>query len=83
MAGVHEVIEEAGARILHRPPCSPDFNPIAQIFAKLKGPLRTAAPRTVPDLWHTLRQAVPGFTAGECRNGLAVAGYDHDSAAAT
>lgn len=31
-------------------PYNPDFNPIEQVFAKLKGLLRTAAARTVPDL---------------------------------
>ena len=36
VTGVREVIEAAGARLLYLPPYSPDFNPIEQIFAKLK-----------------------------------------------
>ena len=38
---------------VHLPPCSPDFNPIEQVFSKskLKWLLRTAAERTVESLW--------------------------------
>jgi transposase len=38
--GVSEAIEAAGARLLYLPPYSPDFNPIEQLFAKLKALLR-------------------------------------------
>jgi transposase len=34
--GVREAIEAAGAKLLYLPPYSPDFNPIEQLFAKLK-----------------------------------------------
>ncbi|MBY0143465.1 IS630 family transposase, partial [Methylorubrum populi] len=61
----------------------PSTPSIEQIFAKLKGLLRTAVARTVPDLWHTIRKACPRFTADECRNCLAAAGYDTDLAVAT
>jgi hypothetical protein len=64
-------------------PYSPDFNPIEQVFAKLKGLLRSAAARTVPDLWHTIQQAFDRVTADEWRNGLAAAGYNTDLAIAT
>lgn len=50
VSGIRERIEAAGARLPHLPPCSPDFNPIEQAFAKLKALLRTEAARTVPDL---------------------------------
>ncbi len=83
VAGVREIIETAGARLLYLPPYSPDFNPIEQIFAKLKALLRTAAARTVPDLWNAIRQALARFTAEECRNSLAAAGYETDLAVAT
>ncbi|MBE7158924.1 MAG: IS630 family transposase, partial [Rhodospirillales bacterium] len=38
--------------------------------------LRTAAARTVTDLWRAIRDAFCQFTADECRNYLAAAGYD-------
>ncbi|MBB2963396.1 transposase [Methylobacterium sp. R2-1] len=71
---MREAIETTGAKLLYLLPYSLDFNPIEQIFAKLKGLLRTAAARTVPDLWHTIRQAFARVTANECRNCLAAAG---------
>src|SRR4051794_22146391 len=36
VAGVQEAIREAGASVLYLPSYSPDFNPIEQLFAKLK-----------------------------------------------
>ncbi|MFM8746973.1 MAG: IS630 family transposase [Aestuariivirga sp.] len=36
-----------GARLLLPPPYSPDLNPIEQVFAKLKHPLRKAKERTI------------------------------------
>ena len=83
VSGIRERIEAVGARLLYLPPYSPEFNPIEQIFAKLKALLRTAAARTVPELWGAIRQAFTRFTPGECRKGLAAAGYDNDLAVAT
>ncbi len=51
VAGVRQAIEAAGAQLRYLPAYSPDFNPIEQAFAKLKALLRSAAARTVPDLW--------------------------------
>lgn len=76
VAGVRETIEAAGARLLYLPAYSPDFNPIEQAFAKLKALLRTAAARTVPDLWTAIRNAFKAFRPHECRNYVAAAGYD-------
>jgi transposase len=83
VAGVREAIEAVGARVLYLPAYSPDFNPIEQIFSKLKRLLRTAAARTVPDLWAAIRQAFARFTAQECRNCITAAGYENDLAVAT
>jgi transposase len=38
--GVEEAFEARGAGVFHLPPYSPDFNPIEQLFAKLKSFLR-------------------------------------------
>lgn len=73
--GVREAIEAQGARLLSLPPYSPDLNPIEQVFAKLKALLRTAATRTVDALWHAIGQALDAFSATECNNYLAHAGY--------
>ena len=86
VVGVREAIETVGARLLYLPPYSPepkdrvsDFNPIEMAFAKIKALLRTAAARTVPEIWAAIRDAFGRFTPRECRNYLAAAGYDaHD-----
>ncbi len=83
VAGVRDAIESVGARLLYLPPYSPDFNPIEQAFAKFKAELRSAAARTIPDLWTEIQKAFERFTPSECQNYLAAAGYETDLAVAT
>ena len=45
VAGVRQAIEAAGARLLYLPPYSPDFNPIENLWSKVKQILRRLAPR--------------------------------------
>ena len=75
VAGVREAIEAAGARLLYLPPYSPDFNPIEQMFAKLKSLLRNAAERTIPGLWERIGVVLASFTPLECQNYFRHAGY--------
>jgi transposase len=74
-----EAIEAAGARLLYLPSSSPDFNPIELAFAKLKALLRSAAARTVSDLWEAVREAFARFSPKECRNSFTAAGYEDDA----
>jgi transposase len=76
--GVSQAIEDAGAELLYLPPYSPDFNPIEMAFSKLKAMLRTAAARTIPDLWTAIAEAIEAFTPSECEKYFAAAGYDRD-----
>jgi transposase len=73
--GVAEAIESVGAKLLYLPQYWPDFNPIEQAFKKLKALLRKAAERTVPNLQRRIAKLLPCFTAIECANFLANAGY--------
>ncbi|KQT96096.1 transposase [Methylobacterium sp. Leaf469] len=73
---VRSAVKAVGARLLFLPPYSPDFNPIVQAFAKLKALLRTAAARTVPDLWAAIQNAFKAFRSHGCRNYVAAAGFD-------
>ena len=76
---VRAAIEAAGARLLHLPPYSPDFNPIENAFAKLKALLRKAAARSVVEaLWHLIGTLIDAFSPQECVNYFAAAGYDPD-----
>lgn len=81
VSGIRQAVEAAGARLLYLPPYCRDFNPTEMAFAKLKAILRTAAARTVSDLWNTIRRAFTCFTLGECEHYLVAAGHDaHDPA---
>ena len=73
--GVREAIEAAGARLLYLPAYSPDFNPIEQLFAKLKALLRKAAERSVDGLWNRIASLLNAFTPEECANYFRNAGY--------
>jgi len=78
VAGIRNMIEDAGARLLYLPPYSPDFNPIEMAFSKLKAMLRKASARTINELWLVIAEAIDKFPPIECRNYFAAAGYDLD-----
>ena len=78
VAGVRELIEAAGARLLYLPPYSANFNPIKMAFSKLKAALRKAAARTKADLWDVIATAIETFTPTLCQNYFAAAGYDRN-----
>lgn len=75
VAGVRQTIEASGAKLLYLPPYSPDFNPIEQLFAKLKALLRKAAERSVESLWQRIATLLDAFPASECANYFRNAGY--------
>jgi transposase len=75
VAGVREAIEAVGAVLKPLPPYSPDFNPIEQVFAKLKAGMRKAGERTVEALENTLAKLLDQFSPTECENYLRGAGY--------
>ncbi len=49
----------AGAHLIFLPPCSPDLNPIGQVFSKLKAMLRKAQERTVENVWKRSKPFIP------------------------
>jgi transposase len=75
VAGVKEAIESIGARVIYLPPYSPDFNPIENVFSKLKTMLRKLKSRTMEDLWKNLGTLCDVFTPKECYNYFRHAGY--------
>jgi transposase len=70
------VMDNLGAKLLYLPPYSPDLNPIEMAFAKLKAALRKAAARSIEALIDAIAVALAAFTAQECLNFFAAAGYD-------
>jgi transposase len=73
--GIREAIEAAGATLLYLPPYSPDFNPIEQLFAKLKALLRKAAERSLESLWNRIACLLDAFQPEECANYFRNSGY--------
>jgi transposase len=77
VAGVKEAIESVGTQVLYLPPYSPDFNPIEQVFSKLKTMLRKLKARTMEDLWKNIGELCDIFTPKECENYFKNAGYPY------
>ena len=61
--------------LLYLPPYSPDFNPIEQVFAKVKAWLQRAAPRSFDAICAALKTIVDRFKPAECSNYLRHSGY--------
>lgn len=74
-ADARKAIRAAGAHLLFLPACSPDLNPIEQVFAKLKHLVRKAAPRTVEDTWRKVGDLLDLFSPKECANYFKNSGY--------
>jgi transposase len=74
-AGMQCAIEKAGATRKYLPPYSPDFNPIEQVFAKLKTLLRKQKARTVDALWSAIGSLLDRFSMTECEHYIRRCGY--------
>jgi transposase len=68
VAGVKKAIEAVGAKVVYLPPYSPDFNPIENVFAKLKTWVRKLKLRKVDELWKKLGELCDLFSPSECLN---------------
>src|SRR5512132_1404679 len=73
--GVRQALAAAGASLLYLPPYSPDFNPIDQLFAKLKALLRKVAARTKEELWSTIGRLLDTYPSTEGSNYFRHCGY--------
>lgn len=65
--GVRELIEAIGATLQYLPPYSPDLNPIAHVFSKLKVLLRTAEARSIEVLWNAIGRIINTVPVEECK----------------
>jgi transposase len=74
--GVAEGIEQVGARLLYLPPYSPNFNPIENMWAKVKQILRSQAPRTDTELLTAARIAFEAISIADCQGFFSNANYD-------
>jgi len=67
VVGVRETIERAGARLVYLPPYSPDFNPIENLWSKVKQSLRSLAPRTSSQLLQAAATAFAAISSADCK----------------
>jgi transposase len=67
VVGVPQAIEDSGARLLYLPPYSPDFNPIENMWSKIKQILRSAAPRNQDQLMVAARTAFTAISTADCQ----------------
>lgn len=72
---VRELVESRGCELLYLPPYSPDFNPIEEAFAKIKGLLRKAEARTRQALVEAMGVAISAVTATDARGFFGHCGY--------
>ncbi len=75
VAGVRETIEATGARLKYLPPYSPDFNPIENLWSKVKSLLRSLAPRTADELLAAAATAFAAVSPSDCLGFFSHAGY--------
>ena len=66
--GVREAIEAVGAKLWYLPPYSPDFNPIENMWSKIKQILRSLAPRTQAELLAAAKAAFNAISTADCQN---------------
>ena len=72
---VAEAIGAVGASVRYLPPYSPDYNPIENLWSKVKTHLRAAATRTFDALGDAIDQALASITLGDCRGFFSHSGY--------
>lgn len=69
------LIEERGARLEFLPPYSPDFNPIEQMWSKVKTHLRSAQARTERALVTAIGRALATITSQDATGFFSSSGY--------
>lgn len=73
---VTEAIEGVGCTLVYLPPYSPDFNPIENMWSKVKACLRKACARTWDALVDAVRDALLAVTPEDCDGFFEHCGYD-------
>lgn len=72
---VAELINAAGAEVWYLPPYSPDFNPIEQMWSKIKQTLRSIAARTFETLIAAIGTALKQVSVEDLLGWFTHSGY--------
>lgn len=75
VAGIQELIEAKGAKLIYLPPYSPDLNPIEKCWSKIKTYLRKAKARTRQELETAFREALLLITMEDAIGWFKSCGY--------
>ena len=76
---VTRAIEAAGCTLVYLPPYSPDFNPIENVWSKVKAWLRKVGARTFGTLTEAVRRALQAVTPDDCEGYFEHCGYGDTS----
>ena len=75
VVGVSKLLGEAGHRFYYLPPYSPDFNPIENMWSKVKNILKKLAARTFDELVEPVKTAILSITEDDCQGFFRHCGY--------
>lgn len=75
VAGVRQLVQATGARLMYLPPYSPDLNPIEQAWSKIKQILRSLKARTLEALEAAVAAAINAVTADNALAWFSHCGY--------
>jgi len=75
VAGIRDLIEAKGAKLIYLPPSSPDLNPIEKWWSKIKTYLRKAKSRTQAKLEKALQEALLLITKEDAVGWFKSCGY--------
>ena len=68
-------VERAGCKLVYLPPYSPDFNPIENMWSKVKAALRKAKARTFDAVLEAAKDALHSVTEADCQGYFEHCGY--------
>lgn len=74
-SGVRQTIESVGAELRYLPPYSPDFNPIENMWSKVKRELRSLAARSIESLHDAIGTSLATVTPSDCIGYFRHCGY--------
>ena len=73
--GLNEIVEKRGAKIEYLPPYSPDFNPVENMWSKLKNHLRKVKERSKDVLFEAVGAALNTITEQDAKGWFEHCGY--------
>jgi len=73
--GVAEAVQARDATVLYLPPYRPDFNPIEQVFSKIKNELRRREHRTITELENAFGESLDWITKEDALHYFQHSGY--------